>query len=253
MKENKIREYFDEMSIERDLKLRNPILKYEQDTRQKAVIEMLIPTKGELILDVGCGNGRDIIIFANNSAFCVGIDFSSGMIKEGKKAIDTMGFRNVHLISGGATNLPFSDGTFDKISCSEVIEHIPDWEKAIAEMNRVLKIGGKLVITTPNWYSLYGFTRKLFDLFSFILRKKSVPSHPYDEWKTQKEVINVLKKHGIEIDRTIGICFIPGHLTYSLPKGSKEMVVKLSSYIEKMLKNKLTGKGYMIGISAIKK
>ena len=163
MKEKAIEEFFDAMSLDRNLEIESdPIGKYEQDMRQRAVTELLNPSKGELILDVGCGNARDVIVFANNGAKTVGVDFSSGMIKEGKKDINKIGLKNIDLIIGSGTNLPFKEGIFDKISCSEAIEHIPNYVDAIAEMNRVLKVGGKLVITTPNWHSLYGLSRKLF-------------------------------------------------------------------------------------------
>ena len=204
MREEEIKQFFNEMSMDRNLAIESsPIGKYEQDMRQRAVIQLLNPSKGELILDVGCGNARDVIVFENRGAKSVGVDFSSGMIKEGKKDIGDIGLQNVDLVIGSGTNLPFKGETFDKISCSETIEHIPNYEDAITEMNRVLKVGGKLVITTPNWHSLYGLSRKLFTkpfnllfrFLRFILRKEGNPTeHPYDKWKTQKEVLEVLKK-----------------------------------------------------------
>ena len=196
MKEKAIEHFFDEMSVDRNLGIESdPIGKYEQEMRQRAVTELLNPSKGELILDVGCGNVRDVIVFANNSTKCVGVDFSSGMIKEGKKDVNKIGLKNIDLIVGSGTNLPFKDETFDKISCSETIEHIPNYEDAIAEMNRVLKRGGVLTLTTPNWHSLYGLSRKLFTkpfkllfrFLKFVLRKEGTSAeHPYDEWKTEK-------------------------------------------------------------------
>ena len=247
-----IKQFFDEMSVNRNIVLEScPILKYEQQMRQRAVVELLNPIKGDLLLEVGCGNARDLLVFGMEGITCVGIDFSSGMIKEGKKDIDEIGLKNVGLTVGSGTSLPFKSETFDKISCSEVIEHIPNYEDAIIEMIRVLKVGGKLVITTPNWHSLYGLTRKLLNFVIAVLRKKN--SHPYDEWKTQKEVMNVLKKQGMAIDRNIGICFIPGHLTYMLPPILKRVIIKLSFSIENKVRNVFTGKGYNIGVSAIKK
>lgn len=266
MKEEEIKEFFDAMSMDRNLEIEsNPIGKYEQDMRQRSVVELLNPTKGELILDVGCGNVRDLIIVANNGAKTVGIDLSSGMIKEGKKDINKFGLKNIDLIIGSGTNLPFKEETFDKIICSETIEHISNYEDAIAEMNRVLKIGGKLVITTPNWHSLYGLSRKLFTkpfhllfhFLRFVLRKKNNPiEHPYDEWKTQKEVIEVLEKSGMEIDRKIGVCFIPCipiRVVWNLPVSLKRVIVKLTFSIENKVRNVFTGHGYMIAVSAIKK
>lgn len=252
--DEKIKQYFDKLSVNRNIRTEScPILKYEQEMRQRAVVELLNLKKDDLILEVGCGNARDVLVFAMKGVKCIGIDFSCGMIKEGKKDIDKIGLENIDLFVGSGTNLPFKDESFDKISCSEVIEHIPNYEDAIAEMSRVLNRGGELVITTPNWHSLYGITRKLLDFVGYVLRKKNTYAHPYDEWKTQKEVINVLEKHGVVINKKIGICFIPGHLTYFLPTKFKEIVVRLSFSIENKFRNSLTGKGYNIGVSATKK
>ena len=142
MKEEEIKEFFDAMSMDRNLAVESdPIGKYEQDMRQRAVVELLNPTKNEIILDVGCGNARDIIVFASSGAESIGIYLSSGMIKEGRKDIAKIGVEKIDLIVGSGTNLPFKEETFDKISCSETIEHIPNYEDAIAEMNRVLRGG----------------------------------------------------------------------------------------------------------------
>lgn len=84
----KIVEYFDDKSEGRDVRFQDPVLGYEQKMRQKAVIELLDPHPGELILDVGCGNARDIMLFAQRGAIPVGADFSNGMIRQGKEAID---------------------------------------------------------------------------------------------------------------------------------------------------------------------
>lgn len=125
--EQKIGKFFDDQSRNRDINLRDPILRYEQEMRQRTVMELLAPSPRELILDIGCGNARDLISFAYKGATCVGVDFSNGMIKEGKKAIDNHRLKSVDLILASATYLPFKDNTFDKISCSEVIEHIPNY------------------------------------------------------------------------------------------------------------------------------
>lgn len=240
--------FFDKESIRRDLVLRDPILKYEQDMRQKAVVELIEPKERELILDIGCGSARDLIVFANTGAICVGIDFSCGMLSRGKETINRTEIRNVHLIRAEVSKLPFKSAVFDKASCSEVIEHLPNWEEAIAEVNRVLKMEAGLVITTPNRHSLYGFTKKLTDLLGLV----GITLHPYDKWKTQNEVTTILEKYDMVVDKKLGICFIPGVLTYLLPKGAKKLVVKISSQMEKRLRSKFTGKGYMIGLHAIK-
>ena len=213
MKEKKIKEFFDKMSVNRNITLESdPILKYEQDMRQRAVIDLLKPKQKDRILDVGCGNARDLITLAKRGMNCTGIDMSEGMINGGKKDIEKKNLK-IDLLIGSATELPFDDEIFDKIICSEVIEHTPAYEKTVEEMLRILKKNGRIVITTPNRISLYGVYRKFWDLIFRILKKEG-GGHPYDEWKTEKEVIKVLTKYGGKIERKIGICFIPSHYFY---------------------------------------
>ncbi len=262
--EQKIGKFFDDQSRNRDINLRDPILRYEQEMRQRTVMELLAPSPRELILDIGCGNARDLISFACKGATCVGVDFSNGMIKEGKKAIDNHRPKSVELILASATHLPFKENTFDKISCSEVIEHIPDYQKAVGEANRVLKEGGKFVITTPNRHSLYGVISNVLPmafrtagilLRTAKLRKGSdrTSRHPYDEWKTQKEVIKVIEENGFILHEKLGVCFIPSQLTYLLPKSLKIVVVRISSIFENRIRHLLTARGYGVAISALKR
>lgn len=248
---DKIKKYFDEMSVNRNRNIESdPILKYEQDMRQKAVFDLLEANKDDFILEVGCGNARDLIPLGMMHIRCVGVDISSGMIEEGKKDLERLGLATVRLELGSGTSLGFSGNIFDKIICSEVLEHIPDYEAAIREMARVLKPGGKLVITTPNRQSLYGINRRMLDFILALLKIRS--PHPCDEWKTQKELVRILRKHKLKTSKKVGICFIPGHWTYLLPKFLKKIVVGLTRPVEEKIRYRITGRGYMIGLSSIK-
>lgn len=249
-KEQDISNFFDKKGIVRDSKFTHDMtLKYEQDMRQRAVIELLALKNQDNVLDTGCGNARDIMLFAERSVECVGIDLSKGMVSEGKKKIDILNLRNTALIIASATNLPFKDDSFDKVSCSEVIEHIPNYEEAIYEIVRVLKLGGRLVITTPNKLSLYG---PIHLLMPFLARFNKKYMHPYDKWKIQKKVCNILQKHGIEVDKKLGICYLPSQLVRLLPNRIKKIVVQVTYFIEDKIKYKLSGRGYMLGISGLK-
>ena len=113
-----------------------------------------------------------------------------------------------------------------------------------------------LVITTPNIKSLYGFTKIVFDLVGKILnifrKKRKVKKHPYDVWKTQEEVLFILRKNDFLIREKMGICFIPGHLTCKLPNFFKNKLVTIVYPLEEKIKRKITSYGYSIGISALK-
>src|SRR3990167_128211 len=155
-----ITHFFNEMSVGRNETIQsNPIVDYEQHVRSKKVLDLLSANRGEKILDIGCGNARDIVQIVGTGAQVIGVDISEGMVLEAQQELAKFGLGNVLLKVGDATRLEFADDEFDKILCSEVIEHIPEAEKALREMWRVLKPGRLLVLSTPNPRSWYGFER----------------------------------------------------------------------------------------------
>lgn len=247
---NEIKNFFDVAAVGRDLKFAtDPILEYEQEIRWRLVSSMLDAKPGELILDVGCGTGRDLIELAKTGCRCIGIDFSSKMIEEARKELLKNAITTAELESGDATNLRFPDKMFDKVFASEVLEHIPNYDRAISEMARVLKPSGYLVITTPNRRSLYGFDRYI--IREKLLRMKS--AHPYDAWKTFDELATALNNNGFAIAGFSGGCYIPGSLLPRwTPKIIKRVLVSVGRVSENWLSRVFPRNGYILAIKATK-
>ena len=122
--------------------------------------------KGHLVLDAGCGFGRHSQEFAMRGATVMSMDldmecltktrFSLDMLKnQGSIESDCMYLAH----KGNALKLPFKDETFDRIICSEVMEHVTDDFRACGELARVLKKNGRIAITVPTYFSeaLYDF------------------------------------------------------------------------------------------------
>jgi 2-polyprenyl-3-methyl-5-hydroxy-6-metoxy-1,4-benzoquinol methylase len=132
---------------------------------------------------------------------------------------------------------------------SEMIEHIPDWQKAISEMVRVLKPGGDLVLTTPNKKSLYGLDR--YFVYKHIKKRKW--AHPYDEWKTFKQLKKVFLRNNLSIQCVKGICYVSGFTyTYNLSSVRKNKLISFVKKMEPFLGKFFPKNGYMIAISAKK-
>ncbi|MBE8191435.1 MAG: class I SAM-dependent methyltransferase [Alphaproteobacteria bacterium] len=107
----------------------------------------------QTLLDVGCGRGRHThaaYMFAQ--AHAIGIDLGFDDVKATRDGFtETLGAQDRYgALSGDALHLPFADASFDRLICSEVLEHIPDYYAAIAEMHRVVKIGGRIGISVPH-------------------------------------------------------------------------------------------------------
>lgn len=111
----------------------------------------------ERVLDLGCGEGRHVITaYMEEEVHAVGIDLSLSDLKITKqrfREFQDQSNKNKHLSIALANGmfLPFLDNSFDKVICSEVLEHVPDYRAVIAEANRVLKTGGILAVSVPRF------------------------------------------------------------------------------------------------------
>lgn len=246
-----ITSFFNEVSEKRNEVFRShPGLEYEQQVRSRAVLDAVGARAGESILDIGCGNARDILPMLECGASIVGVDLSEGMLQQARRDLAAAGYHDVRLELGDATQLTFPDGTFDKVVCSETIEHIPEAEKAIGEMYRVLKPGGSLVISTPNRHSWYGFDR--YVVSSGLLRRKW--NHPYDNWGTMGELCQRLEKQGFQIARRGSVCYLPGFvLPYFVPSRTlQQLMVWLVRRGEPVVSRIAPSCGYTLVVTAVK-
>lgn len=108
--------------------------------RFERVLRERIPA-GAQVLDAGCGRGRVFRYSLDSSARIVGIDITEEL--RGNPNIDRPA-------RGDIGALPFRDGSFDAVLASHVMEHLPQPEQAVAEVARVLKSGGIVLLLTPN-------------------------------------------------------------------------------------------------------
>ena len=114
---------------------------------------------GHKILDIGCGEGRHTAkAYEEGETFCLGADRNPRDLLTSKKKLElhqelsTTKGSTWTLACADITRLPFADKSFDTVICSEVMEHIPEEEKALAEVVRVLKPGGTLGISVPRYW-----------------------------------------------------------------------------------------------------
>ena len=104
------------------------------------VVRYLSPRKEDRILEIGCNRGRLVQKVQQLAPQTYGVDLN-------KKAIDSG--VTLRLQAMDATKLDFPDVSFDKVYSVHTIEHIPDLKKALGEMARVLKSGGRLLLVYP--------------------------------------------------------------------------------------------------------
>lgn len=112
---------------------------------------------GHKVLDLGCGEGRHAITaWLEAPVQVVGLDLGAADLTTAAsraREFDAPGQeeRALGWVRGSGLELPFADATFDRVICAEVLEHIPDYESVLAEIRRVLKPGGMLVVSVPRF------------------------------------------------------------------------------------------------------
>jgi len=107
-----------------------------------------------LMLDVGCGEGRHIFGVMQDypDMKCIGLDMDKDSLnkaEEGYEYFESISNVGVDFLKGSAYSLPFPNNSFDLIVCSEVLEHLHEYNDAVREIHRVLKPGGKFYASVP--------------------------------------------------------------------------------------------------------
>lgn len=155
---------------------------------QEFVSDSLSP--GGRVLDVGCNRGFDLLRlharFSSLGLKLYGIDVSPADLRVAKERCRSVPPpASVSFQLSVAERLPHRDGTFDAVLCSEVVEHLPDPDRALGEIWRVTKPGGVLALTTPN------AGNKLHKLRKFLprsFRRKA------KEWRQLQHEIDIERK-----------------------------------------------------------
>ena len=123
---------------------------------------------GDVVLDAGCGFGRHSLEFISRGARVYSMDMDMDSLRKTRFSLTEMkkhvrGGNIQYLVnSGDALNLPFKDESFDRIICSEVMEHVRDDNLACRELTRVLKKNGRIAITVPTVFS-----EQIYDLLTY--------------------------------------------------------------------------------------
>jgi demethylmenaquinone methyltransferase/2-methoxy-6-polyprenyl-1,4-benzoquinol methylase len=185
---------------------------------RKKVAKLVNSQPGQTILDLAAGTGSSSVVFLREGVKVVAADFSKGMLEEGRKRHPELEF-----VFADAAELPFGDQEFDTVTISFGIRNVEKTEVALAEMLRVLKPGGKLVVCEfsriPNkfMHSLYRFyLRNILPTLSAVVSKTpeaySYLAESIDAWPSQQELVKIIESAGFEsvsyLNQTFGIVAI---------------------------------------------
>ncbi len=126
------------------------------------------------VLDVGCGRGLDLASQAEKGPILIGCDPSEIMVRRARDTLEKKGLQPL-VVCCSAENLPFASNSLDRVYCKGAIDHFYDPVKALREMARGLKPGGRLVISVANFESLGCRLGRLYNRLHRIFTGKELP------------------------------------------------------------------------------
>jgi demethylmenaquinone methyltransferase/2-methoxy-6-polyprenyl-1,4-benzoquinol methylase len=134
--------------VARRYDLTNTVLTAGQDRRWRTLTRAALGLQpGEKVLDLAAGTAVSTVELARSGAWCVAADFSIGMLRAGAR-------REVPKVAADALALPFQDASFDAVTISFGLRNVADPDTALAELARVTRPGGRLVVCEfgrPTW------------------------------------------------------------------------------------------------------
>lgn len=123
---------------------------------QKVDMALLDVRDGHYVLDVGCAWGYLLKKASRQASLALGIDLDEDSLRAARDGSGGPRRRDrpcIELAVADGQRLPFADASFDRIICTETLEHVADPQQALRELSRVLRPGGRLAISVPHFFS----------------------------------------------------------------------------------------------------
>jgi ubiquinone/menaquinone biosynthesis C-methylase UbiE len=147
---------FDDWPEKYDKWFETPTGALVKNYESELLLDMLRPEQGEIVLDVGCGTGVFTLDILSFGPHVIGLDISRPMVVRAYHKLKEYPFSG---IIGDMMRLPFADDSFDKVVSMTAIEFVKDAKRAVKELFRVTKRGGRIVVTTLNSLSPWAARR----------------------------------------------------------------------------------------------
>ncbi|MDD2785425.1 MAG: methyltransferase domain-containing protein [Patescibacteria group bacterium] len=187
--------------------------------REASITNLLKPQKQDRVLDAGCASGRQLFQVANLISEGHGTDIASAFTDKATEYACSNNIGNLEFQRAVLESIPYPDAYFDKIICAEVLEHVFDKNIALTELKRVLKPGGKLIITVPNLNAdgtLWGRLLRLIGLRSFTplegFSMNEINKHGDAHVRefNAKTLSGWLESNGFTVEKIRSVSFIDG-------------------------------------------
>lgn len=168
---------------------------------QRLLLELLGRVSGKALLDVGCGDGALAAELARRGAMVTGVDLDPTMITAARRRAEAEGVQ-LRLVEGQAESLPFDSAVFDYVVAVTVLCFVREAKRAVAEMARILKPGGRLVIGELGRWNLWAAYRRLRGYMGN-------PTWRATTFRTAGELRGLLEAAGLNVTETRGAVHYP--------------------------------------------
>jgi len=182
------------------LEYQSPVGYYFMWRKIKTVLDLGCFNKGDELLEVGCANGPYTFEFTNVGFKMTGLDLSTKNIEEANKRAKVNNIKDIKFIVGDAENLSFQDDTFGGIISLSTLRYVPNPQKAINEMYRVVQKGKNIVIDFPNKRSPW---------FNYLKPLLTGKKHIHDHHYTTNEIKQMLQNAGFREIEAKRILYTP--------------------------------------------
>ncbi|MCX7709963.1 MAG: helix-turn-helix domain-containing protein [Clostridia bacterium] len=159
--EGETKEFFNEVAPDWEEMRKN----YYDESIKNKLMELDLLKKNMTIVDLGAGDGYISRAIAKSVKKVVAVDISSEMLKELKKKAREAGIKNIEAVESDGRDVPFENGNADMICTSMYLHHIDEPENAVAEMNRMLRPGGKVFLADFYEHSNRELKDKMHDVW----------------------------------------------------------------------------------------
>lgn len=184
--------------------------RYYADNEQRLFNEHFAPLEGLRILKTDlwdeARNTRILAWASSQGARAYGIDISEPTVVRARSAFGA-GTGALHGAVADVRSLPFRDASFDAIYSMGTIEHFDETERAVGEMARVLKPGGRAIVGVPNRWDPF-----LRPLLATALQAVGLYGYGYEKSYSRRALKHMLEKAGLDVVAETAILFIPGWL-----------------------------------------
>jgi len=183
---------------------------------RRAVARITAAGLSERVLDLAAGTGTSSLTFTATGADCVACDFSLGMLQAGRSRLAGSGAQDgqlrdgrgrLNFVAGDALRLPFADGAFDAVTISFGLRNVASPGAALAEMRRVTRPGGRLVVCEFSTITIAPvdklYRRYLLNVLPAIARRTARNPEAYEylaesvaDWPAQRELAGLIEAAG---------------------------------------------------------